>query len=49
MNPCLRYGTQSDEEVLLSYYLLLGKRQPFPSKTAVLESVWLSLPCLIRG
>lgn len=46
MNPCLRYGTQSDEEVPLSYYLLLGKRRPFPSNTAVLESV-SSLPCPI--
>lgn len=48
MNPCLRYGTRSDEEVALSYYLLLGKRQSFPSNTAVLESV-SSLPCPIRG
>lgn len=49
MNPCLRYGTQSDEEAPFSYYLLLEKRLPFPSHTAVLEFVFLSLPCLIRG
>lgn len=49
MNLCLRYGTQSDQEVPLSYYLLLGKRQPFPSNTAVVESVSLSLPYPIGG
>lgn len=49
LNPCLRDRAQADGEVPLSYCLLLGNNQPLPSNTVMLESFFLSSPCLIRG